>query len=40
MSKVKTKRWLDELKLRAEESDDFRKTQEENLAEQFSNLET
>ena len=34
MSKVKTKRWLDELKQRAGESDDLRKTLEENLAEQ------
>lgn len=34
MAKVKTKRWLDELKQRAEESDDLRKTLEENLAEQ------
>jgi hypothetical protein len=34
MSKVKTKAWLDELKRRAEESDDLRKTLEENLAEQ------
>ena len=34
MSKVKTEQWLDELKRRAEESDDLRKTLEENLAEQ------
>ena len=34
MSKIKTKLWLDELKRRAEESDAFRKTLEENLAEQ------